>query len=948
MKIKEKKEWAAAVSWVTFYGKDKARLEALHIDDLRTLANMYGVSTSPTTESGGDGGGEPPSEAELVERVLAFTSTQPDAQIDGQPLDVSSDSSGTGKEKSRPGARGRGAREKRPSARARDVPAKQVKVAHKTAGSTPAGGADADKEGEDSSDSESYSSNSESSSGSGRRPKASKHSSRKPSRQPSSSSAASSSDESPGERDRHTRSLRKGKKSQGSRRETSSHSRSASSYDSDSSVEPEESARFHRSRAKSDRGGRKPKEQIRSLGKKDAARESSSSGPETDSSSESSSLHAGGGSRQRSPGRERIFKQGQSASDKDRMKATGKKDKEKHSARAKDTATHKSSGKQRAKKSSHVSSDSEHSNAEGGLYSDSDDECKRGFASYNSRNKVEVMRGCGCRLCKLYKNIKTARTKDILRGAHSVFSTFRRPSSKARSQRMREWAEMVFWCVHSAPGKSWRMLHRQDRKRIADGLKTGRALRGRKRESHAKRTVKGLWFDSSVIKSYLEKVEERSEQSASKRSPTRSATRAVWLDKVKSLLFNPIEWLEPSEQKELIRQQRMHESMNKMDSGSVPSSFKMPYSSSPWGQCLGWPGSKPMNYEQAGRRLNVALRVWSDQFVDAVEVLARKNRLKADEELFSKFDAAVRTNDFGGVLVCSLEARQHATEIVAGALAEAEAWNRQFRLPLSKEIVEGRARQKLEVPNLFTAVQRSISSHNETLSSEAEKAQFTIGAWVSFFSGMRSGRHNSELNRLTMKRGKKAVGASGRGGQSSDLSTSSGSDSDDSSRAKRLRNKKKREKKKRKKEAPASGASSSARAEKSKASGASADGGGRGGVKCKFRVNFPCSVTILGPQLGVACTAGGACRNCGKMGHWTGECAKEWARNGINLPGYSENGKRYAGEYDANRNPTRATTTEWIRFLKSKKNFPSGGAPALERGAPSLGDFEKWVAKAQP
>ena len=54
MKIKEKKEWAAAVSWVTFYGKDKARLEALHIDDLRTLANMYGVSTSPTTESGGD------------------------------------------------------------------------------------------------------------------------------------------------------------------------------------------------------------------------------------------------------------------------------------------------------------------------------------------------------------------------------------------------------------------------------------------------------------------------------------------------------------------------------------------------------------------------------------------------------------------------------------------------------------------------------------------------------------------------------------------------------------------------------------------------------------------------------------------------------------------------------------------------------------------------------
>ncbi len=32
LKIKEKKEWVAAVSWTTFNGKDKARMESLQIE----------------------------------------------------------------------------------------------------------------------------------------------------------------------------------------------------------------------------------------------------------------------------------------------------------------------------------------------------------------------------------------------------------------------------------------------------------------------------------------------------------------------------------------------------------------------------------------------------------------------------------------------------------------------------------------------------------------------------------------------------------------------------------------------------------------------------------------------------------------------------------------------------------------------------------------------------
>jgi hypothetical protein len=66
-----------------------------------------------------------------------------------------------------------------------------------------------------------------------------------------------------------------------------------------------------------------------------------------------------------------------------------------------------------------------------------------------------------------------------------------------------------------------------------------------------------------------------------------------------------------------------------------------------------------------------------------------------------------------------------------------------------------------------------------------------------------------------------------------------------------------------------------------------------------------------------------------------------------NLPGYSDQGRRFEGEWDAEKNPTRETAKLWFKFLQSNNNFPGGGAPALEHGAPSLADYKDWVGKAQ-
>jgi hypothetical protein len=72
-----------------------------------------------------------------------------------------------------------------------------------------------------------------------------------------------------------------------------------------------------------------------------------------------------------------------------------------------------------------------------------------------------------------------------------------------------------------------------------------------------------------------------------------------------------------------------------------------------------------------------------------------------------------------------------------------------------------------------------------------------------------------------------------------------------------------------------------------------------------------------------------------------------WAKDGHALPGYSENGKRYVDDWDAEKNPKKDCARLWLKFLRSKKHFPTGGVAALESRAPAFADFQAWVGKAQ-
>ncbi len=112
--------------------------------------------------------------------------------------------------------------------------------------------------------------------------------------------------------------------------------------------------------------------------------------------------------------------------------------------------------------------------------------------------------------------------------------------------------------------------------------------------------------------------------------------------------------------------------------------------------------------------------------MEQVEVLARKHRIAIDKKLFGDIDNAFKHRDMGAVLVCTADARQYASDILASALAEAEGWARQFDIPEAKEIVAGRQWQQLELAGLFPAVQRGIVTCQQGQSSHQWFGLFLI------------------------------------------------------------------------------------------------------------------------------------------------------------------------------------------------------------------------------
>lgn len=348
------------------------------------------------------------------------------------------------------------------------------------------------------------------------------------------------------------------------------------------------------------------------------------------------------------------------------------------------------------------------------------------------------------------------------------------------------------------------------------------------------------------------------------------------------------------------------------------------------------------------RMLNVALRVSSDAFTGQLERIAHNAREEEDKRLFDQFDAALKEHNIGSILLAVEKAKNQATMVIEGAVATAILWEHDHPCEELKAIVAGRKRQLGELNTFFVAISRGVTTGASAQAADKSNT-YIVGAWAGFFEGLRAGRYSSTHTASTLKRGRKHAGSDKEHSSSIDDSRRALSDGDggfdsDARPKQRRKNTKDRNGKERKKETKSgSGGGSSMRA--GSAGGASSST--VSGARCRRGVHFPCSVSIIGPKLGAKCSAAGPCKFCKKTGHWSGECPVGWADDGHTLPGYSVNGLRFKEDWDAQKNPRKVCAKAWVKFLKNKSRFPSGGSAALEPRAPALSDFEKWVGSAQ-
>ena len=570
--------------------------------------------------------------------------------------------------------------------------------------------------------------------------------------------------------------------------------------------------------------------------------------------------------------------------------------------------------------------------------SDQDDDlAPTRFLAMTHSEAPMIIQACGCAMCKVYDKIHALSAKHILRDVAACYTRFKKPLQTTRRDELREWAAMLFWCLHPLRSSSWSSAPRKERMYIAECLVTPPAWRAEQRLTYAEATVKTLRDETAVMMRHKEALVSDAlgggMAQETRVTPTRAGLRNAFLAKLSSLEFNPVEWLDASESKDLLSMRKL---VSASGNSAVPSSTLVPYASAPWLQSLVWSSTRPMNYLQAGRMLSVALRTYSDAFTAQLEQMARKHRADLDDKLFAAIDAATQNRDIGRILVCSGAARQYAADILEGALVSATEWHRDYNIPESKAVLDGRTRQRAEFPLFFQAIQKSIETACATQATSEKKDTFTRGAWLGFFDGLRAGRHSAELLKVTMKRGRNPSGSTRHNPSSSERSGSSKSDSEDMSGGGDRKKRKKKKKQEGRDSTRAKGGSDGRDGSSARSSG----------PRCRFQVHFPCSKSILGPKLGVECSASGPCRHCQKSGHWSGECPLFWATKGMRLPGYRPSGSRVLGSWDGDKNPNKETTRHWVRFLQNKQHFPNGGVPAREPGAPSLDAFQAWIGKA--
>jgi hypothetical protein len=124
------------------------------------------------------------------------------------------------------------------------------------------------------------------------------------------------------------------------------------------------------------------------------------------------------------------------------------------------------------------------------------------------------------------------------------------------------------------------------------------------RLAFTKTVVQQMWQEATTVMAHTAIFEQGTRGGDGRaggsavRSPTRAAAKAAFLNKINSLIFNPIEWLDLSEQRPLLSQKKRSANLGAMGQAgaAATSTFVITYASSPWSQGLVWPASRPMHF----------------------------------------------------------------------------------------------------------------------------------------------------------------------------------------------------------------------------------------------------------------------------------------------------------------------------------------------------------------
>ena len=162
--------------------------------------------------------------------------------------------------------------------------------------------------------------------------------------------------------------------------------------------------------------------------------------------------------------------------------------------------------------------------------------------------------------------------------------------------------------------------------------------------------------------------------------------------------------------------------------------YQLPYAEAPHEQSLLWPGQKPVDTVQAGRMLNVALRVSSDAFTGQLERIAHNAREEEDKRLFDQFDAALKEHNIDSILLAVEKAKNQATMVIEGAVATAILWEHDHPCEELKAIVAGRKRQLGELNTFFVAISRGVTTGASAQAADKSNT-YIMGAWAGFSRG---------------------------------------------------------------------------------------------------------------------------------------------------------------------------------------------------------------------